>query len=137
MYLHLPRLTNDKKTLDRIAAKQRVLNGYAEVDYEAVVAFKTEITREIFKSAKKEFLKDPTFVEWFEDNESWLAAYALFCVLRDKHDTADFFKWPEHTHISAQKITELTRPESEYYERVAYYYFIQFHLHLQLKEASE
>jgi len=44
MYLRLDNLTTDKKILERIEAKRKILNSYAEIDYEAVMAFKTEIS---------------------------------------------------------------------------------------------
>jgi 4-alpha-glucanotransferase len=52
--------------------------------------------------------------------------------LRDKFGTADFNRWPEHSVFDAKKIAALAKNNAE----VAFHYFVQFHLHLQLKEAT-
>eukprot|EP01119_Soliformovum_irregulare_P014865 TRINITY_DN4103_c0_g1_i1.p1 TRINITY_DN4103_c0_g1~~TRINITY_DN4103_c0_g1_i1.p1 ORF type:complete len:918 (-),score=196.07 TRINITY_DN4103_c0_g1_i1:89-2587(-) len=137
MYLRLNTLTKDKKILERIEAKRKILNGYPEIDYEAVVAFKTEITREIYKQESTKFVGSEDFKAWFSENELWLTPYALFCVMRDKYETSDFAKWEEHKSISKTQIRELASPKSKLYDQVCYYYYLQWNLHLQLKEASE
>jgi len=61
----------------------------------------------------------------------------FFCVLRDKYGTSDYSSWPEYSKISKEQVQSLTKSDSPIYYEVGYYYFVQYHLHRQLKESSD
>lgn len=69
-------------------------------------------------------------------NEHWLLPYAAFSYLRDLYGTPDFSQWPEHTEYKAEEIAALCAPDSSCYEEIAFYYYTQYHLHIQLLDAG-
>ncbi len=116
--------------------KQKQLNELAVVDYEQVIKFKTRAIKELYDAQKESFLVDPVYLSFFESNKHWLVPYAAFCFLRDKYQTAEFNNWKSNTQYEEAAIQRLVSPSQKHYDEVAVHYFTQYHLHLQLKEAS-
>lgn len=57
--------------------------------------------------------------------------------MRDKFGTADFNQWPQHRVYDAKKIGALAARDPAAGDAMALHCFIQFHLHLQLREAAD
>ena len=91
--------------------------------------------REIFELNQFDFLKEESFKNFFNDNQNWLIPYAAFCFLRDKYNTSDFSKWKTHSVYNEEEIERLCNPRSKTFTQIAFHLFVQYHLHLQLKEA--
>ena len=117
--------------------KQKHLNDLPELDYEQVMKFKLSILREMFLSRKDKFLDDEDFLQFFEGNKHWLVPYAAFCYLRDRNGTADFSQWKIYSIYNKDAIGKYVSPKAKHYDDIAFTYFLQYHLHLQLKEAVE
>jgi 4-alpha-glucanotransferase len=117
--------------------KQKQLNELAEVDYEEVIKFKLAALLELYAAQKESFLADDDFLSFFETNKSWLVPYAAFCYLRDKNATSDFSKWKIYSTYNKESIQKYVAPRARHYDQVALQYFIQYHLHLQLKDATD
>lgn len=117
--------------------KQKQLNELKEFDYEQVMKFKISALKELYEAGKEEFRNNPDFFEFFELNRFWLVPYAAFCYLRDKYNTPDFSKWKSHKDYNETAIQKLVSPSQRHYDEVAFFYFVQYHLHLQLKEISD
>jgi 4-alpha-glucanotransferase len=118
-----------------IARKAKQLNALTEVDYEEVLRFKMDVLRELYHEKGKECLDSNSYLAFFEDNKHWLEPYGAFCYLRDKYATSHFEEWKTHRVYDRKEITKLLSPKSASYGEIAFYFFVQFHLHLQLKEA--
>jgi 4-alpha-glucanotransferase len=116
--------------------KQTELNNLELIEFLEVVNYKLQYVRELYLLQKDKFLKNADFKSYFEKNEFWLIPYAAYCVFRDKFGTCDYRQWDEFSHFDKQKIYEISSPEHEMYQEIALQYFIQFHLHLQLKNAT-
>jgi 4-alpha-glucanotransferase len=129
-YLNLERLAGggNKHLLADLEAERKRLNGLEEIDYESVMAAKLGFLRKIYPSQKQETLKTKDFRQFFEQNREWLTPYAVFSCLRDEYGTADFTKWPGHQRYDAGKVKS---------DAAEFYFFLQYHLHIQLKEAAE
>ncbi|MDR3460668.1 MAG: 4-alpha-glucanotransferase [Verrucomicrobiae bacterium] len=133
-YLNLAAVADakNKKHLKPLEAVRQKLNRLKTVDYEAVMKVKLDFLRKIFPSQKAATFRTKEYKKFFAENQHWLVPYAAFCCLRDKYGTADFSRWPEHNTYVAEKIAAFLKRNDE----AAFHYFIQFHLHLQLKEAT-
>ncbi|WP_132062311.1 4-alpha-glucanotransferase [Bacteroides thetaiotaomicron] len=127
----------DKSAAAKFNKKQKELNGLPAMDYEAVNQTKWEYFRLIFKQEGKKVLASGEFGEFFNANKEWLQPYAVFSYLRDAFQTPNFREWPRHSVYNAQDIEKMCRPESVDYPHIALYYYIQFHLHLQLVAATK
>ena len=137
IYLNLESVAGKKYSalIKPLRKKQKQLNDLQEVDYEQVIKFKLSTLRELFAVQKEDFLKDEDFLEFFEDNRHWLVPYAAFCYLRDRNGTSDFTKWKLYSVYEKAAIEKYVSPRAKHYSEIALTYFIQYHLHLQLKDA--
>lgn len=139
MYADLKQMgtLKDKSAAAKFNKKQKELNGLPAMDYEAVNQTKWEYFRLIFKQEGEKVLASGEFGEFFNANKEWLQPYAVFSYLRDAFQTPNFREWPRHSVYNAQDIEKMCRPESVDYPHIALYYYIQFHLHLQLVAATK
>ncbi len=139
LYLNLDRLAENGNghLPGSLAARREKLNALSTVDYEAVMQAKLAFVREIFPPQREQTLAGAEYRKFFAQNEHWLAPYAAFCFLRDKFGTADFNQWPEHRVYDAEKISALATGDSAARDEMDLHCFIQFHLHLQLREAAD
>ncbi|MCC6461377.1 MAG: 4-alpha-glucanotransferase [Saprospiraceae bacterium] len=123
--------------LEPYAAVRDSLNGQDAVDYEAVMQHKWAIIRQLYAAQKADFLRNSDFIQYFTHNKHWLVPYAAFCYLRDKNGTSEFHRWPAHALYHEKEIEKLVSPKAAYYDEVAVHYFVQWHLHRQLKAAAD
>lgn len=139
IYINLQKAAGKKgsQIIKALVKKQKQLNQLAEIDYEQVINFKTNVLRELYELNNLDFLKEDKFKEFFEDNENWLVPYAAFCYLRDKFGTSDFSKWKTHSVYNEEEIEKLCNPKSKTFTQIAFYLFVQYHLHLQLKDSVD
>ncbi len=139
MFLSLDQATDDnnKHLLLEIAYEQQRLNKLEAVDYEAVNKLKWQVIKQIYQLQKDALFLTEDYRQFFELNKHWLVPYAAFCYLRDKYKSADFNQWANHKKYNAAGVEQLTSPSSDTYEKVAIHYFVQYHLHVQLKEATQ
>ena len=138
MYIDLRQLgkLKDKEAAAAYEEKRLELNALPQIDYEGVNNAKREYIRLMFQQTGKKVLASAAFKKFFKENEHWLLPYAAFSHLRDQYGTPDFSQWPEHQTYDAKTIAAMCEPESECYENIAYYYYIQYNLHIQLLEAG-
>lgn len=137
LYINLEEVAgDDSPVIESLSVKKRQLNKLPEMDYEKVMQYKTEALKKIYKTSKKSLKSDTEYFSFFELNRHWLVPYAAFCFLRDKNGTAEFDQWKEHSVYDEEAIQELADPSKKYYDEIALHYFIQYHLHLQLKAAT-
>jgi len=116
--------------------KQKQLNALNEFDYEQVMKFKISVLKELYEAGKTKFKNDLIYFEFFELNRHWLVPYAAFSYLRDKYKTPDFTQWKNHKSYDEKAIQKLVSPSQPHYDQVAFFYFVQYHLHLQMKEIA-
>ena len=138
MYIDLRQLgkMKDKEAAAAFEEKRLELNALAQIDYEGVNNTKREYIRLMFQQTGKKVLASADFKQFFKENEHWLLPYAAFSHLRDLYGTPNFSQWPEHQVYDAKAIAAMCDTKSECYENIAYYYYIQYNLHIQLLEAG-
>jgi 4-alpha-glucanotransferase len=139
LYLNLEAATvpENQSLLEELEPERKRLNALDTLDYEAVTRAKLAFLRKIYPLQKNDTFETQEFKRFFTQNKHWLVPYSAFCYLRDKHGTADFNRWPSDCKCSPELLAKLTSETSPAYDEVALNYFIQFHLHVQLKEAAE
>ncbi len=107
------------------------LNRLPAVDYEAVNNLKNNYLRELYTESGDKTTKRKEYQKFVTQNSYWLESYALFSLLRDKYSTANFALWGDESTYSQ---TLLDHYKEEHSKQLAYYYFVQYHLHIQLLE---
>lgn len=114
--------------------KRKEINSRTFSDYQNVMNLKWEYFREIYPLTKEKIFASKGYLTFFDENRDWLVPYAAFSYLRDVYGTPDFRDWPEYSVYNADEILLLTSLQNQHYDDVAIYYFLQYHLYLQLTE---
>ena len=130
LYLRLDEMSYPPQDTKKLAKEKSRLNVLKQVDYEAVMAVKWRVTREVFEANHYEILHDESFRTFLRDNRSWVLDYAIFSVKRDELGTADFSKWGEWTKYDPKKVEALSINTD-----VIYYVWLQYELDRQLTDA--
>ncbi len=138
LYMNLAAIagTKHQQQLIKLEAERIRLNALPVMDYDAVIQIKFQFIKEVYNNEGKATLASAGFASFFKQNEHWLMPYAVFCYLRDEYGTVDFGKWPAYKKYKQADIAKLAAVSSAAYNDIAFHYFIQYHLHLQLKEAT-
>jgi 4-alpha-glucanotransferase len=138
IYLNLSAIADEVgiKELHKLEKERKHLNELPTVDYVAVSKIKHSFSQGVFKRTKKTVFAKADYIEFYNLNKHWLLPYAVFCYLRDQYGTVDFSKWPAYKHFQWSDIEDLTNETSPAFDEVSYYFFIQYYLDKQLKEAT-
>ncbi|MEC5157769.1 4-alpha-glucanotransferase [Chryseobacterium sp. MP_3.2] len=138
-YLSIDRLEYSipKELQKDFESKKAELNKVSLIDYEQVISEKWRFVKAIFTANKESILKDRNFKKFLKENEEWVLTYSAFCVQRDKYKTPNFNDWKTHKKYIAGKITPFFSPKNKEYEIAMLHAWVQYQLHLQLKEAVD
>lgn len=122
-YLDLEQLPplHDEQMTGRFKRQRRELNAMRDSDYLAVDRVKSAYVHQSFVEQGSDTFQTEDFKTFFAENKDWLPDYAAFCVLRDKNHTSRVADWKE------------LEPGPEVKE----IYYVQYHLHKQLKAAAD
>ena len=139
MYANMQAMGTLKSTTTQaiIDQQREVLNAKPVVDYEGVMKLKLRFFRLLFDQEHEKTFAGADFKSFFKKNSHWLQPYAAYCYLRDLFNTPNFNQWGEYSSYSAEAIEALTDAKEKHHNDIALWYFIQYHLHKQLIEATE
>ena len=139
IYIRLSELVdaNQMHLIQDAMDQQVALNNLTVVDYEAVLSVKWKALKAVYAINGKKDLSTTAFKQFFKDNQTWLVPYSAFSYLRDLHGSVDFNAWPSYAKFNAAEIDQLADSKSKTYSEIAFFYFVQYHLHLQLKAATD
>ncbi|HMP94493.1 MAG TPA: 4-alpha-glucanotransferase, partial [Phnomibacter sp.] len=91
----------------------------------------------LYAAMKDNWLADKNYQAFYQSHRHWLLPYAAFCYLRDKYKTSDFTQWKTHQKYNALSLAKLVQPDAKTFDAVGIHLFVQWHLHLQLKDAVD
>ena len=117
----------------RYRRQQQRLNALPTVDYEAVMRLKLDWAKRLFHKTWATVRTTDDYSAFYTQNREWLEPYAAFSVLRDRFDTADFRQWGDYARYDEERLSSF-RKENQ--EAIDFYYFLQYHLHLQLSDVG-
>ncbi|RPD51386.1 4-alpha-glucanotransferase [Paracnuella aquatica] len=139
VYINLSKVGGKKSAalVKDLGKTQKELNSLAAVDYEAVIKLKLDTLRQLYELDGGAFREEKEYETFFLNNSHWLMPYAAFSYLRDKWGTPDFSKWKSHQVFDQAEIEKLCLPKSKTFKAIAFWYFVQYHLHLQLLDAVQ
>jgi len=139
IYINLEKTAGKKhaRLIKPLLEKQKELNDLPDVDYEQVLKLKLSALEELYSVQKEAFFEDEEYKKFFEKSKHWLIPYAAFCYLRDRNGTADFTKWQIYSQYNKPSIYKYVSPKAKHFDSIAVHYFTQYHLHLQLLEATD
>lgn len=139
LYISLETVAGEKfkKDISSHLQKRKELNDLEGVDYEAVMEIKWDALTILYELMKKKTFQDADYKQFFSENKHWLVPYAAYSFLRDKFGSSDASSWGKYEVYNETFINELSNPQASQYDRIAIHYFIQYQLHLQLKDAHD
>jgi 4-alpha-glucanotransferase len=139
LYINLQKVAGEafESVLHPLVKKRQQLNAYADVDYEQVMELKLKVLNDIYQLDKDSVFASAAYKQFFKENKDWLIAYAVFSYHRDVYKTADFTQWNSYSTFDNKAIEAFVAPTQPQFDQIGWYYFTQFHLHLQLQEAHD
>jgi 4-alpha-glucanotransferase len=138
IYLNLGRLVSgaNRRLLEALEPERKRLQALDSLDYVAVMEAKMTLIRHVYPSQREQAFRSREYHHFFSRNRRWLEPYAAFCCLRDRHGTPEFDRWPACRRYQPEEIERLAASDPEARDAIDLHYFIQFHLHQQLHEAT-
>ena len=121
---------------DELAAARKRLNPLPAVDYVAVTQVKRHLTRQIYQHHQARLLTDKGIRDFLKVNRDWVIPYAVFCVMRERHHTADFTRWGEWATFDPARIEELLDKSGTHWPDIFYHVWLQYELDCQLLDAA-
>lgn len=139
LYVSIQRIAGEEHAdlLKEWEPTRKELNDQSVVDYGGVMEAKWALLRALYERIGKACLASKEYKSYWKEQQHWLKPYCLFSYLRDQYQTADFSEWPEHNSYDEQAAKTLFKSGTKSAKSIAFYGFIQFHLHVQLKEAVQ
>ena len=139
IYLHLENLgmLKDEKQNEYFAQKKKEFNAKTFSDYQNVLNVKWEYFKMIYTQKKSKIFSSEDYQTFFETNKRWLMPYAAFSYLRDVYGTPNFREWKNFSCFDLKEIENFSSPEQPHYDEIAFYYFLQYHLHKQLSDVHQ
>ena len=137
LYINLAKVAGKEyaDTLKPLKKKQKELNDLTEVDYEEVIKLKLSVLKELYNVLGTDCFNSDDYKNYSEENKHWLLPYAVFCFFRDKYGSSNFEEWLSNGIYDENEINKLTSPKSSSFKEINFYCFVQYHLHLQLRDA--
>jgi 4-alpha-glucanotransferase len=123
--------------LDGYDAERDRLNALPQVDYEAVMQYKLDKISRLYKAASASIFSSEDYAVFYRENEYWLAPYAAFCHLREKHGSPFPSEWGADAQFDPVKVQKLCKPGSQAFKKTGLYLFTQYLLHRQLSKAHD
>eukprot|EP00181_Compsopogon_caeruleus_P003277 CAMPEP_0184684406 /NCGR_PEP_ID=MMETSP0312-20130426/15181_1 /TAXON_ID=31354 /ORGANISM="Compsopogon coeruleus, Strain SAG 36.94" /LENGTH=925 /DNA_ID=CAMNT_0027137549 /DNA_START=190 /DNA_END=2967 /DNA_ORIENTATION=- len=108
------------------------LNSLNTIDYGRVLDSKINLLEKIHRVKGANLAKTSEFRSWFATAMEWLAPYACWKSILEEKKEWDHRKWD----VTIDQMESLVDERSPYYRRLTFWYFVQYHLHRQLLEAS-
>ena len=126
-----------KDKLKAYQTKAKELNDLAGVDYERVFTLKRAFLRDLFLEEGEKTLQSDKYIQFYTNNEEWLFPYVSFCVLRDKHETANFDEWGDYSIYRHDLLEKLMKKDRYLKNEADFYAFLQFIADKQLVHVKE
>ncbi|MBM3444530.1 MAG: 4-alpha-glucanotransferase [Bacteroidetes bacterium] len=129
-----------KKYASLIASHSREgkqLNEKEQVDYEEVMRIKWDALSVLYATMKDEVFSHDDYLSFFEQNRSWVVPYAVYAYLRDANGTHEWEKWGKSFAFSRKLMNDLMEKDEETRDQISIHFFVQYFLHIQLKEAHD
>ncbi len=139
IYINLVKVAG-KEYADQLTSlkkKQKQLNDLEVVDYEEVIKIKWSVLKELYGIMGADCFDSEDYKSFWKDNRHWLQPYAAFCFFRDKYGTSHFGEWKTNGIYDKAEIEKLFSPKSSVVKELGFYCFVQYQLHLQLKDAVD
>jgi 4-alpha-glucanotransferase len=139
LYVNLESIAGKKHAdkIKSIISSTETLNASKGVDYDAVMKLKWKGLSILFDACHNETFESVDYKAFFQQNKYWLVPYAAYSYLRDLYGSANPADWGKYAIFNNELIKELCDYYAASFSKIALHFFIQYHLHCQLKNAHD
>lgn len=139
LFINLPKVAGKEyaSQLSSLKKKQKQLNENSVVDYEEVMKLKMAVLKKLYEVMGDDCFATDDYKDFFTTNKHWLKPYAAFCYFRDKYGSSRFEEWKTNSRYNKAAIEKMFAGANATARQLGLYCFIQYHLHLQLKDAVD
>ena len=120
---------------EQVSAARQQLNPLPAVDYEGVMQAKRRLSRLIYQRHQAELLAHDGIGRFLKANRDWVLPYAVFCFMRERHQTADFTRWGEWSTYDCERVAGLADKSGMAWPEIFYHIWLQYELDRQLCDA--
>lgn len=106
-----------------------VVEDPKSVDYGALYNSRFPLLKKAFQNSN--IVSDKEFQAFVEENQSWLAEYALFMAIKDDHAGASWTTWEDSLRF--HEAEALAKEKERLAEEINYYCFLQYLFFTQMK----
>jgi 4-alpha-glucanotransferase len=137
IYLSIEKVAGNqyKHLIKPFLLQRNKLNESHDLAYETVMSLKWKALKVLHHSMAEELSNRVDYNKFLQEQQDWLLPYAVFSYMRDRFKTSDTNKWNEYKKYGDKVKEEMNNPKSIYHKELSFFYFIQYYLHKQLKEA--
>ncbi len=128
-------IIEDEALRESFESRAAKIDALPKIDYMAVSELKMSYLRVVFAQQMASLKRKKTYRDFFKKNSWWLEPYALFSVLRDRSHTPNFLEWGDDATYSEALLARYKKSDAK--QEMEFYYFVQYHLHIQLLAATE
>ena len=115
--------------------QRNMLNKSQDLEYEKVMNIKWAALKVLHDSMAEELSKKVDYKKFIQEQGDWLLPYAAFSHLRDLFKTSDTSKWKWYIENGVKIKEDINNITSIDNKELSFFFFIQYYLHKQLKEA--
>lgn len=126
-----------KRKLEAFRKEGKVLNDLVELDYEKALSLKIRYARELYQQEGVKVMQSAAYIDFLQENDSWLFPYVCYCYLRDKYDSTDFADWNSYEVYDKANLLTLFENDAKANEEMQFWSFLQFLLHCQFSSIKE
>ena len=139
LYINLEAVAGNKHKhlISPMLEHKTELNQLNAVDYDSVMKLKWQALELLYAAMHNEVSNAPDYIEFFNQNKHWLKPYAAYCHLRDFFGAANPTTWGKYSIYNTVLIDELEKNDLKVKYEIEKHYFIQYQLHMQLKDAHD
>ncbi|GGB87219.1 malto-oligosyltrehalose synthase [Dyadobacter sediminis] len=122
-----PELLAEDGLLDREKLQEYHLPDTGEADYDQAAKIKNELLQEAFNKFNElqDSEEEKHFEAFCEKNTEWLHDFAVYMVLKAKHETQPWYEWPdEYRKRDQPALDELEKTEAEHIRFVKWQQYI-------------
>jgi 4-alpha-glucanotransferase len=139
LYINLKMVAGEEYSylIESLKKKQLQLEASPDVDYVQVMQLKLTLLEDLYQLDKESVFASAEYQQFYNENKDWLVAYAVFSYHRDLYKTANFCEWETFSTYNTEAIEAFVSADQPHADKIDWYYFTQFHLHIQLQEAHD
>lgn len=130
---HLPDLENYPLLNEELKALPK-FSSAMYIDYPLIRSLKERFLHHYYQTVAPQLPQNQAYQHFLQEADAWLKGYAVFKILKKKHQESHWESWPESERFPTSQLLDSVAQEEQ--ENYHWYCFLQFLCDQQLKSAK-